>query len=95
MKKEFGPSQSQQMMRGLAEAARQIQREELMKKLPLNHTLRYLYYNGIPPTVRNYIQLDTMADASTLEELGAETRGEIESLIENGLLVDTDNKFKN
>jgi|HubBroStandDraft_1064217.scaffolds.fasta_scaffold07063_2 hypothetical protein len=28
MRKEFGPSQSQQMIRGLVEAARQLQEEE-------------------------------------------------------------------
>jgi hypothetical protein len=36
-----------------------------------------------------------MGDASTLEELDLETRGEIESLIEDGLLVDTGNGFRN
>jgi hypothetical protein len=93
MRKEYGPSQGREMIRALTEAAQQIKREELVKKLPLNHTLRYLYSNGILPTVRNYIQLDTMGDASTLEELGPETRVEIESLIEIGLLVDTESGF--
>jgi hypothetical protein len=53
----------------------------------------YLYANGILPTVRNYIQLDAMGDASTLEELGPATRGEIESLVAGGFLVDTENEF--
>jgi hypothetical protein len=93
MRKEYGPSEGQRMIRALTEAAKQIKREELVKKLPLNYSLRYLYANGILPTVRNYIQLDTMGDASTLEELGPEARAEIESLIEIGLLVDTENQF--
>ena len=58
-----------------------------MKNLPSNRTLRYSYANDILPTVRNYIQLDTMADASTLEQLRPDTRGEIEKLTEAGLLV--------
>ncbi len=93
MKKEYDPSQGAEMIRGLAEAAQQVQREELMKKLPLNYTLRFLYSNNILPTVRNYIQLDTMGDASTLDDLGPETRAEVEGLIEDGLLVDTINEF--
>jgi hypothetical protein len=63
------------------------------KRLPLNNTLRYLYSDGILPTVRNYIRLDTMGDASTLEELDPEIRGELESLVENGFLVDIENEF--
>jgi hypothetical protein len=93
MRKEYGPSQGREMIRGLAEAGQEVKREELMKKLPLNHTLRYLCSNGILPTVRNYIQLDTLADASTLDDLGPETRAEVEGLIEDGLLIDTINEF--
>jgi hypothetical protein len=81
------------MIRGLTEAAKELKREELMKKLPLNYSLRYLYAKNILPTVRNYIRLDTMGDATALEELGPETRAEIESLIEAGFLVDTDNDY--
>jgi hypothetical protein len=95
MKREFGPSQSQQMIRGLLEAAREVRSEELMKKLPLNYTLRYLYGNNILPTVRNYLGLEFMGDVSTLEDVGPEDRAEIERLIENGLLVDTDTAFRN
>ncbi len=40
MKKEYGPSQGARMMRGLVEAAQQGKREELMKKLPLNVSVR-------------------------------------------------------
>jgi hypothetical protein len=95
MKNEFGPSQSQQMMRDLLEAARKVQREELMKKLPSNSTLRYLYANNILPTVANYLSLEFMGDISSLEDVGPEDRAEIEELIEDGLLVDTDNEFRN
>lgn len=93
MRKEYGASQGAARLNGLVKAAREVQREELMKKLPLNYSLRYLYANNILPTVRKYIQLDTMSDASTLEELGPETRGEIESLVANGFLVATESEF--
>jgi len=93
MRKEYGPPQGAEMMRGLVEAARQVKREELMKKLPLNHVLRYLYANNILPTVRNFIQLDTMSDLSTLDDLGPEARVEVEELIEDGFLVDSETDF--
>ncbi len=89
MKKEYGPSQGARMMRGLVEAAQQGKREELMKKLPLNHTLRFLYFENILPTVRNYLSVEFMGDVSTLEDVGPEDRAEIERLIEAGLLVNT------
>ena len=95
MKKEFEPSQAQQMTHGLLEAAKECRREELMKKLPSNRTLRYLYANNILPTVRNYLGLEFMGGVSTLEDAGPEDRAEIEGLIEDGLLVDTDNEFRN
>jgi hypothetical protein len=48
---------------------------------------------GRPLTVKNYIQLNTFGDASCLDELEGEDRVEVEDLIEEGLLVDTDNDF--
>jgi hypothetical protein len=48
---------------------------------------------GQPLTVRNYIQLNTMGDASCLDDLEGEDRAEVEELVEEGLLVDTDNDF--
>lgn len=66
-----------------------------MKKLPLNCTLRYLYANGILPTVRNYIGLNWMGDYNSLDELEGEYRAEVEALIEAGLLVATDSDFEN
>ncbi len=89
MKKEYGPSQGARMMRGLVEAAQQGKREELMKKLPLNHTLRFLYFKNILPTVRNYLSVEFMGDLSRLEDVGPEDRASIERLIADGFLVDT------
>ena len=89
MKKEYGPSQGAEMIRGLLEAAKELKRKELMNKLPLNYTLRYLYANGILPTVRNYLGLEFMGDVLTLEDVGAEDRASIERLIADGFLVDT------
>jgi hypothetical protein len=89
MKKEYGPSQSARMMSGLVEASQEFRREELIKKLPLNYTLRYLYAHGIVPTVRNYLGLEYMGDVSTLEDVGPEDRAEIDRLIADGFLVDT------
>ncbi|HXM97171.1 MAG TPA: hypothetical protein VN982_01715 [Candidatus Dormibacteraeota bacterium] len=89
LKKEYGPSHGREMIRALTEAAQQIKREELVKTLPLNYTLRYLYCNGILPTVRNYLALEYMSDVSGLEDVGPEDRTEIERLIEDGFLVDT------
>jgi hypothetical protein len=48
---------------------------------------------GQPLTVKNYIQLNTMGDASCLDDLEGENRAEVEELIEEGLLVDTDNDY--
>jgi hypothetical protein len=90
MRKEYGPSQGREMIRGLTEAAKELRREELMKKLPLNRTLRFLYFKNILPTVRNYLSVEFMGDVSRLEDVGPEDRAEIERLLENGLLVDTD-----
>jgi len=89
MKKAYGPSQGARTMRGLLEATKEVRREELMKKLPLNYTLRFLYSNNILPTVRNYLGLEYMSDVSTLEDVGPEDRAEIERLIADGFLVDT------
>ncbi len=89
MKKEYGPSQGARMMRDLVEAAQQGKREDLMKKLPLNYTLRFLYSNNILPTVRNYLGLEYMSDVSSLEDVGPEDRASIERLIADGFLVDT------
>ena len=77
------------MIRGLVEAAQQVKREELMKKLPLNHTLRFLYFKNILPTVRNYLSVEFMGDLSRLEDVGPEDRASIERLIADGFLVDT------
>ncbi len=89
MKKEYSPSQGAEMIRGLVEAAQQVKREELMKKLPLNHTLRFLYFKNILPTVRNYLSVEFMGDLSRLEDVGPEDRASIERLIADGFLVDT------
>ena len=39
-----------------------------------DYTLHYLIDHGFAVTVERYIQLDTMGDASTVEELGPENR---------------------
>ena len=59
------------------------------KKTTGNYTLDYLVKTGQPLTVKNYIQLDTMGDASCLDDLEGENRATVEQLIEAGLLVDT------
>jgi hypothetical protein len=89
MRKECGASQGAARLNGLIKAAREVQREELMKKLPLNYSLRYLYANNILPTVRNYLSLEFMGDVSRLEDVGPEDRASIERLIADGFLVDT------
>jgi hypothetical protein len=95
MRKEYGPSQGAARLNGLVKAAREVQREELMNKLPLNHTLRFLYSNNILPTVRNYLSLEYMGDISTLEDVGPEDRASIERLIADGFLVDTKSEHVN
>jgi hypothetical protein len=47
MRKEFGPSQSQQMMRGLIEAARQVQDEERNKLKLSKADERFLKRAGV------------------------------------------------
>lgn len=89
MKKEYSPSAGTEKIHGLLESAQQVKREELVKKLPLNYSLRYLYANNILPTVRNYLSVEFMSDVSRLEDVGPEDRAEIEKLIEDGFLVDT------
>jgi hypothetical protein len=54
----------------------------------------YMIENKIPLTIRNYIVINTFGDCHRIEELGPEDRADLESLIENGLLVDTDNDWR-
>jgi hypothetical protein len=89
MKKEYGPADAAKQMQGLAEAVKQVMLEERLAKLPMDHTLRYLYKNGMLATVENYIRLNFLGEFSTLDELGPEDRVEIDQLIEDGFLVDT------
>ena len=48
---------------------------------------------GLPLTVKTYIQLDTMSDARTLAELKPERRVEVEKLIALGWLHDADSEL--
>jgi hypothetical protein len=89
MRKTYGPSEGAKMIRGLLKADEEMRREELVKQLPLNYTLRYPYANNILPTVANYLSLNYCGDISRLEDVGPEDRAEIERLIEHGFLVDT------
>jgi hypothetical protein len=58
----------------------------------LNYTLHYIVSKGraLPVTVDYYLQLDTLGDVGSVDELdeAPETRAEIEALIRNGFLVE-------
>jgi hypothetical protein len=58
----------------------------------LNYTLHYIVSKGhaLPVTVDYYLQLDTMGDVGSLDELDEfpETRAEVEGLIQKGFLVE-------
>jgi hypothetical protein len=62
----------------------------------LNYTLHYIVSKGraLPATVDYYLQLDTMGDVGSLDELdeAPETRAEIEQLVKNGFLINTKSK---
>jgi hypothetical protein len=53
----------------------------------------YLIKMGYPLTVKNYLHVSYMGDASCLDDLEGENRAEVEDLIERGLLVDTDTDY--
>jgi hypothetical protein len=61
-----------------------------------DYTLHHLITNGFAPTVERYLQLDTLGDAASLEDVdsdgdplvGPENRAEIERLVEIGFLID-------
>jgi hypothetical protein len=55
--------------------------------LPLDYTLRYLYDQGIVPSVKNYLEINYCGDITSLEQVGPEDLAEIESLIEDGFLI--------
>ena len=55
--------------------------------------LDFVVKNKIPLTVGNYIQLSWWKDA-TLDDLEGEDRAEVEGLVEDDKLVDTENQFK-
>jgi hypothetical protein len=60
-----------------------------------NYVVEYLISKGIPLTVRNYIALAYLGDVRSLEDLGPEDRAEVDGLIEDGILVDTQSKQAN
>ena len=55
-----------------------------------NHILDYMLREGLPLTVKTYIQLDTLSETSKIEELTPESRAEVQKLIALGWLHDTD-----
>jgi hypothetical protein len=58
-----------------------------------NIVVDYLITMGYALTVNNYLQVSTMGDASCLDDLEGENRAEVEDLIEEGLLVDSDSDY--
>jgi hypothetical protein len=60
----------------------------------VNHVVRWMIQHGILLTVRNYTEIDLGAPLD-LESLDAEYRAELESLVEDGVLVPTKSKFAN
>jgi hypothetical protein len=62
--------------------------------LPFDYTLRYIYDKGILPTVRNYLSIN-YGDITSLKQVGPEDFAEIDSLIEDGFLVDTESERVN
>jgi hypothetical protein len=94
---EYGPSDGQQLMRGLVEAAREVQREETKKKSTGDHTVDYLIRTGQSLTVQNYFETNWSAvdGIEKIEDLDAENLADVQRLVERGLLVDTRNPHNN
>lgn len=55
-----------------------------------NPILDYMLKEGLPLTVKTYIQLDTLSNATTIDQLGPASRAEVQKLIALGWLHDTD-----
>ena len=91
MKKEFGPSQSQEMIRGLVNAAREVQRKESTRKSTGDIVIDALIKMGKPLTVQNYFEMNWAAvdGIEKIEDLDAENLAEVQRLVERSVLVDT------
>jgi hypothetical protein len=50
---------------------------------------------GIPLTVKHYLSLAYFGDITGLDQVGPEDRVEIDELIEDGILVDTESEYAN
>jgi hypothetical protein len=55
----------------------------------------YMVQNHIPLTISNYLAINYMGDVKDLSEVGPEDRAEIERLLEDGFLVDTNSNDLN
>jgi len=58
-----------------------------------NHILDYMLRDGLPLTVKTYIQLDTLSETSTRAHLSLESRAEVEKLIAMGWLHDEESEL--
>ena len=74
-RREYSPADAHDRIRGLADAARQIAREELAAKTE-DIVMRKLLELGSPLTQQNYLHL-AYRDNRKLEDLGLEERAEL------------------
>ena len=90
--KEYGPSEGQRMIRGLAEAAKQIAREERQAKIIHDHdndletdcVLAKMLELGTPLTLENYIQLAFLGTPPEGIEEDGEFLASVPDVILNG-----------
>ena len=60
-----------------------------------NCVLEMMKKCGIPLTVKHYLSLAYFGDITGLDQVGPEDRVEIDELIEDGILVDTESEYAN
>jgi hypothetical protein len=75
-RREYSPAEAHDRIRGLADAARQVAREERAAKTE-DMVMKKLLELGSPLTQEDYLRLAYMGDKHSIEELGPEELAEL------------------